>query len=253
LIVREVAGLFDKAGANLALSDRDVWPLKDFAAGLTGIPRIRTSVQLLKLFDSESRIIADYAYLEEHFGKLVPMEVVIRVPPEMLAARDNGETDADQAASVSDAPAPAHRLNVLQRAQAVARIDTAVQRTLGDGGTGVIGQTMSAATFLPPLPDPARGYDVRRGITQARLAASLEELAKSDYYRVEKQGPFAGSELWRLSLRVGALSDVDYGRAQAGEPGVPRRRAAVLAPGATPSASARGPLKPSSVSSAYLT
>ena len=33
----------------------------------------------------------------------------------------------------------------------------------------------------------------------------------SDYLRTEKAGPYRGSELWRISLRVGALSDVDYG------------------------------------------
>jgi uncharacterized protein len=183
-----------------------------FGFGLLGIPKIKTSVQLLKLFDSESRIISDYAYLEQNFGKLVPMEVVIRVPSAMLGGRAAPGVDLEQVASVSDAAAPLHRLNLLQRAEAVDRIDTAVQRTLGDAGTGVVGQTMSAATFLPPLPDPSHGYSPVRARFETQLTASIGELAKSDFYRVEQQGPFAGSELWRISLRVGALSDVDYGR-----------------------------------------
>ena len=48
-----------------------------------GLPRLNTSIQLLKLFDAEAKIIRDYAWLETHLGKLVPMELVVRVPPEL--------------------------------------------------------------------------------------------------------------------------------------------------------------------------
>ncbi len=47
-----------------------------------GLRHIKTSVQLLKLFDSDSRIIHDYAWLESNFGKLVPMELIVRSPAE---------------------------------------------------------------------------------------------------------------------------------------------------------------------------
>ena len=53
--------------------------------GSLGLLNIKTSVQLLKLFDSDSRIIHDYAWLEANFGKLVPMELIVRVPPSMQA------------------------------------------------------------------------------------------------------------------------------------------------------------------------
>ncbi len=183
-----------------------------FVFGLFGIPKIQTSVHLLKMFDEDSRIINDYAYLENHFGKLVPMEVVIRVPTFMIANHEGGQENQQDGESATDRPTPMHPLNVLQRAEAVKRIDAAVERTLGEVGTGVIGQTMSAATFFPPLPEPSNSYSWIRARYEAELRASLEELKTSDYYRVESNGPFAGAELWRLSLRVGALSDVDYGQ-----------------------------------------
>jgi len=176
--------------------------LSVFAIGLMGIPKIRTSVQLLKLFDPDSRIIDDYAYLEKNFGKLVPMELVIRVPKEMQS-RPAG---ADAVAS------DAHPLSLLERAEAVSRFDTAVRRTLGESGTGVVGRTMSATTFLPPLPEPSTSYSPTRQRFESRLSASVDSLPDTDYFRVEEKGPFAGSELWRISLRVGALSDVDYGQ-----------------------------------------
>lgn len=201
--------------------------LSVFGAGLVGLPKIRTSVQLLKLFDGESRIISDYAYLESHFGKLVPMELVVRVPTEIIGGRGAAHSaasagargESDEAAGPSGA-SPSdrstfsyrHPLSTLQRAEAVSRIDTAVRRTLGESGTGVIGRTMSAITFMPPLPEPSNSFSPVRSKFAANLAASLEELNTSDFFRFEKSGPFAGSELWRISLRVGALSDVDYGR-----------------------------------------
>jgi len=171
-----------------------------FAIGMMGIPKIRTSVQLLKLFDAESRIIADYGYLESNFGKLVPMELVIRVPEEM------------QTRPAASAVTTTYPLSLLQRAEAVGRFDTAVRRTLGESGTGVVGRTMSAVTFLPPLPEPSNSYSPVRGRFESQLSASMDQIADTDYLRIERDGPFAGSELWRISLRVGALSDVDYGQ-----------------------------------------
>lgn len=203
-----------------------------FAIGMMGLPKIRTSVQLLKLFDAESRIIADYAYLESNFGKLVPMELVIRVPQEMQtrsAAASSAEEGEDASARTDSAgtnrivvkpvvasaqvpPTPDYPLTLLQRAEAVGRFDAAVRRTLGESGTGVVGRTMSAVTFLPPLPEPSNSYSPIRGRFESQLAASIDQFADTDYFRMEENGPFAGSELWRISLRVGALSDVDYGQ-----------------------------------------
>lgn len=176
--------------------------LSFFVVGLFGIPKIRTSVQLLKLFDPESRIIDDYAYLESNFGKLVPMELVIRVPGEMQ--KSVGETDVAQPGRFP--------LTLLERAEAVGRFDIAVRRTLGESGTGVVGRTMSAVTFLPPFPEPSSSYSPIRKRFESRLTAAIDSLPDTDYFRSEQGGPFAGSELWRISLRVGALSDVDYGQ-----------------------------------------
>ncbi len=191
-----------------------------FVVCLVGLPQIRTSVQLLKLFDADSRIIDDYAYLEGHFGKLVPMELVMRVPPEMIAGRsgadrddaNEGITGGNPTVSGDAAVASGHPLTLLGRLEAIGRLDAAVRRTLGESGTGVVGRTMSAVTFLPPLPPVSNSYSPVRGRFESQLSASLADFHDTDYYRVERDGPFEGSELWRISLRVGALSDVDYGQ-----------------------------------------
>ena len=189
-----------------------------FCICFAGLFQIKTSVQLLKLFDSKSRILSDYAYLEKNFGKLVPMELVVRIPPSMQAEKaEAAKTDDVINAVVTDKQAPdskpnTHPLRLLERIEAVGRIDTVVRRALGETGTGVIGKTMSAVTFLPPLPEPSNSYTLVRARFQNELSASLESLQETDSFRFEESGPRKGSELWRVSLRVGALSDVDYGQ-----------------------------------------
>ena len=162
-----------------------------------GLMKITTSVQLLKLFDSNARILRDYGWLEENFGNLVPMEIIVRMPSEMQ--RDDSNTDDPIA------------LTLLERLEAVSRIRTVVTRTLGEEGTGEIGQASSMDTFLPPLPPVSNGYNVVRSQFDHRIGASKDELFASDFVKIEKAGPLAGSEMWRLSLRVSALSDNDYG------------------------------------------
>ena len=176
-----------------------------------GLLNIKTSVQLLKLFDPQARIIHDYAWLEANFGKLVPMELIVRMPPSIQA-----EIVVDEAQSPVDetpaADASIRSLVMLERVEAVSRIRTVVHRTLGEPGRGVVGQAMSADTFLPPLPAPSNGYNPIRTKINRELLAAIEELRDNDYLRIEESGDFAGSELWRISLRVAALSDVDYGQ-----------------------------------------
>ena len=47
-----------------------------FAVGVT---RIETSVQLLKLFDSDAKILHDYRWIEDNLGKLVPAEIAAQI------------------------------------------------------------------------------------------------------------------------------------------------------------------------------
>ncbi|TWT92249.1 efflux RND transporter permease subunit [Neorhodopirellula pilleata] len=176
-----------------------------------GLFKITTSVQLLKLFDPDARILRDYAWLEENFGNLVPMEIIVRMPVEL----QKEHLDAiDQVATSDPPPTPQEdpiALTLLERIEVVSRIRTVVTRTLGEEGTGEVGQASSMDTFLPPLPAVSNGYDVVRSQFNRRISASKEELFESDFVKIEKAGPLAGSEMWRLSLRVSALSDNDYG------------------------------------------
>ncbi|TWU15235.1 efflux RND transporter permease subunit [Allorhodopirellula heiligendammensis] len=188
-----------------------------------GLLNIRTSVQLLKLFDSNARILRDYAWLEENFGKLVPMEIVVRMPVELqregkstTLSVNSGEANHSRNGGLSSEASREDRvdpisLDLLERIEAVSRIRVAVTRTLGEEGSGEVGQASSMDTFLPPLPVVNNGYSVVRSQMNRRLAEAKDQLLASDYVKIEDYGPLAGSEMWRLSLRVSALSDNDYG------------------------------------------
>ncbi|XZE56264.1 efflux RND transporter permease subunit [Planctomycetaceae bacterium SH139] len=186
-----------------------------FVLAALGLPKIKTSVQLLKLFGPDSRIIRDYAWLEENFAKLVPMELVLRVPPEMQAERlaAVGETTNQPSNNIASTESDSlhHPLTLLERLEAVGRIERTLQRAFGEQGLQVTGNTMSASSMAPPTPPPANGPDpVRSGFNQ-KLSTQLQDLIDADLLAIEAGGPLEGSELWRISLRVGALSDVNYG------------------------------------------
>lgn len=170
-----------------------------------GVTRINTSVNLLKMFDSKSKILQDYAWLEENLGKLVPMEIVVKVAPSSMrkpVSEQTGEQPAD--------PDEAYRLSFLERMEIVDRVQKVVEQEFGASGQGITGRSLSAVTFSPPMPQ-AKGDNftfARRGATNARLEAHRSEFLGSEYLRTDKEDL---SELWRISVRVGALQDVDYG------------------------------------------
>jgi len=188
-----------------------------------GLWRLNTSVQLLALFDSHENIIQDYTWLEQNLGKLVPMELVVRFEPDKIkpgevpqlaAASAEGvaahEGDADD--PVAELQRGLYQYNFLQRMETAQRVHQVVERQFGDEASGVVGKAMSAATFVPELPGPAAGlFDATaraRNGYNSKLADHFHEFVETDYIRID---PKDQAELWRISLRLGALGDVDYG------------------------------------------
>lgn len=151
-----------------------------------GMTRLVTSVQLMRLFSPEARILADYKWIEDHIGELVPMEVVI-------------EVDSDKC-----------RLDFLDRLKLVQRIEEQVAAMPEVGSAlavttfapNLTGSLSSAGTrFIPRAQRERVDHDVRN----KRLTAHRDEFLAGDYFRDEN-----GKELYRVSARVGALKDVDY-------------------------------------------
>ena len=183
-----------------------------------GLFKITTSVQLLKLFDDEAKVIRDYAWLEENFGKLVPMEMVVQVPtasqtPSVETVR-NRESVSDQQRN-----AEKYQYTFLERVELVDQIQRTVEEVFGPTGKDIIGHSMSAVTFTPDLPPAAAR--TQRYTANSLLERNRDRLLQEDYLSIGlAQGvapEVAGkttpdSELWRIGLRLGALNDVDYGQ-----------------------------------------
>ncbi len=143
------------------------------AVGAAGLWRMETSIQIMRLFAPNTPIIASYGWLEDHLGALVPMEVVLKFdgPP---------------------GPDMAHRLKLVHE------VEDAIE-TLPE-----VSGSLSAATFAPAVTGKVRSslrsFVLNRGLTQAR-----PKLIEGGYLAEGEN-----EEMWRISVRVGAVNDIDY-------------------------------------------
>ncbi len=219
-----------------------------FIVGVSyGLTRVKTSIDLLNLFDEDARLLQDYRWFEAKLGPLIPLEIVLKVPTALqrehageadIARKPTGEAGADdnnQVASNQEIPligpgnAQADKqperviranpeanvpfnpltLSFLERVEVVEFCQRLLESRHGDNGSGQIGRSMSAATFVPILPEPGGGFSgtARRSVTNKRLWAQHQALIDSGYLRYDNDDE---TELWRISLRAAAFKDVDY-------------------------------------------
>jgi predicted RND superfamily exporter protein len=153
----------------------------------SGLYRVKTTINLMSLFSPDAEIIHDYRWLEDNLGALVPMEVLIRI--------DEKKTN----------------LSFLERVELVGRVQDSIKSIKN------VGCAMSAATFAPDLTPPKKTGRLRgvlmnessyRAVLDKRLIAHRGDFMRDSYLADE---PEKGQELWRISLRVAALANIDYG------------------------------------------
>lgn len=141
-----------------------------------GVIKTTSSVRILGNFSDQHQILKDYAWLEENIGPMIPVEVVISFDDSVEA-------------------------NNLERVELVRRVG----KTL-DGLDEVAG-TISAATFLPDVP---QGLSVGDVATRAAMRGRLD-LATSEFATVGLLSETQHDQAWRISTRIKALEDIDYG------------------------------------------
>ena len=122
--------------------------------GFFGLTRARTSIEIIRLFSPRTPVIADYAFLEQHLGGLVPMEVVLRID------RRNRENVGSRLALIK-----------------------AIQAGLSE--LPEVTGSLSAATFAPNR-RPGRGGSLSGLILHRRLAKSGYLVVEEDaeYWRI---------------------------------------------------------------------
>jgi predicted RND superfamily exporter protein len=159
---------------------RHAWFATAFLAALAvsamGLLRVQTSIQVMRLFSPDTQIIASYAWLEEHLGALVPLEIVIRF-------------DAS-----NDQP-------MLQQVELVRKLEQSIKQLPDVGGC------LSAATFSPET--HLSGGSLRSFVINRRLTQARPRLIDAGYIVADND-----EDLWRISVRVTAANDLDYGKFQ---------------------------------------
>jgi uncharacterized protein len=142
-----------------------------------GIQWLKTSVHLSTLFPANSRILQDYAWIEEHVAPLVPIEVVACF-------------DKNCPLSGSD------RFNLIGQIQDVLdRVE-------------LIKGTVSVANMMPNL--PADG-DTNSSEYRDLLAAILQQ-AQPYFTAAHYLHETESQQQWRVTAYVSALEDIDYGQ-----------------------------------------
>lgn len=145
------------------------------ALGGLGLFRIETSIRIMRLFSQNNAIVPALTWLEQNLGATVPVEVVV--------AFDD-----------------AHPQSMLQQMALVERIHERVELIPGVGGV------LSAATFAPYT---RSGLDdvgsLRRSVMNTLITRRQEVYLHSGY--LARGG---GEDLWRLSVRVRGVDDLDY-------------------------------------------
>lgn len=144
-----------------------------------GINRLEASVKIQNRFAPSTRIIQDYHWLESKLGPLVPMEVVIRFPA-------------------------SHPRDAWGRMKYVQWVENQIRKNQKAPVTA----SWSAATFRP--------NEVGGNSLRARAANDLiHDQWDAGLPKLKEAGLIAekdGEQLWRVSLRIAAMNDLDYGQ-----------------------------------------
>ena len=141
-----------------------------------GLFRLRTSVNLLRMFRPESSIRAEYAWFEEAVGPTSSADLLLRFSP------------------LQDDDDPLERLKLLGRAHISAvKLDS-------------VGGALSAMTFMKSIPS---GRSLSASSRRAAIAKVLRDpnsnLSKTNLISRDPSG-----DVWRISLRLWKKEQTDY-------------------------------------------
>ncbi|MDO4574515.1 MAG: MMPL family transporter [Planctomycetia bacterium] len=219
-------------------------------AGFAGIPHIQPSVKLMNFFKSDTSIIRDYSWLEKTLGPLVPMEVVIRFDNEIntesmlerlrliekisTAAKAHKEIggvlstvsmtpDLTPGSSIRDRTLNRrlasnysklteyvnYDLKAAEKKYKLAAAEKGLDRTspsleeLGLEGTIVEHLHLLGINSLENLREKIEEITQDKKLTDEQIAYLEDKVFR---WQINH-----GDELWRVTCRVWALTDLDYG------------------------------------------
>lgn len=140
---------------------------------MPGLWNVIVSIDFLKEFKPQSELVQTYVWLENRLGPLMPLEVVVRFD--------------------DDSP-----LTMQQRLRLSERLQKRFESLEDTGGT------ISPATFIPEAENSSTSW-LQRGFRNRRIEAERERVIRNGYIAESK-----GEELWRISVRVVGLREINY-------------------------------------------
>ncbi|MFN9418152.1 MAG: efflux RND transporter permease subunit [Pirellula sp.] len=154
-----------------------VWVTIMLTAGW-GVTKLTTNVGTHQLLPPDSKLIKDYAWLEQHVGPLVPVELVVSMP----------ELE-DQNAS-----------DLLIRLQTLDELQDRFREVEGIEGT------FSALNLIPALPTKTGiGGSVRRSLIGAAVLRSADKFQEMRFLYEDEQRQY-----WRISGRISGSRNRDF-------------------------------------------
>ena len=93
-------------------------------------------------------------------------------------------------------------MNFLERMEITDFVQKAIETEFGPSGQNVLGQACRPSRCAAHTPSRGTGIRSPRGVVNRKLEQHRDEFLTSDYLRIDKDPEHAGSELWRVSLRL---------------------------------------------------
>ena len=140
-----------------------------------GLPKIETSIQMMRLFSPRASVIPMTQWLEQNLGATIPLEVLVTFDLESDTSR-------------------------VKRMAVVAAIDGQLRKLPKAGGS------ISAATFAPrEITSSIPLRPLQRAVIEAKIKQQYDVLHEHGW--ISRHGE---QEIWRISLRIRGIDDVDY-------------------------------------------
>jgi uncharacterized protein len=162
-----------------------------------GTSWLQATVNIQNRFHHSTKIIRDYAWLEQNLGPLVPMEVVLRIPYDLSSSAEP-------------------QFDHWDRTRLVSILEQRIRESK------FIQASYSAASFQPPSTNRTFEQQARKTawnkakgslIKSRLLVANIDEATAEDLNDPEL-APYldknSHEELWRISVRIKAMDKSDY-------------------------------------------
>jgi predicted RND superfamily exporter protein len=166
---------------SLAVAGGCMWGLKSF----------RTETRVISYFAEGTRTVADYEFIEQWLGGLIPVDVIVRFDRESQ-----------------------QQLKFLERRNLVHKIQSEIEKLPDVSGS------LSLANFVPDLPAPGEGAHLREKARFSAASREVEDRVKSNagsktrsYLAIAddvSEFNAQGDELWRITAQAAILPQRNY-------------------------------------------